>query len=118
MTHDDTLEHATCEACGDVFTRAPGEGWKRLCLPCWKRSKQSSAPSLGETPAQLRHELHEALEEAARLRRRLMEAEHRTTIPPDMLKRLIALAHPDKHYGSRIATEATQWLLKQREAHR
>ena len=27
---------------------------------------------------------------------------------------LIALAHPDKHNGSRLATETTQWLLSLR----
>lgn len=108
---------AYCSKCGSSFTRKSDESWKTLCYACWKRSKATTS-TLGETPAQLRHELHEALEEAARLRRRLMEAEHRTTIPPDMLKRLIALAHPDKHYGSRIANEATQWLLSQREASR
>jgi hypothetical protein len=35
-------------------------------------------------------------------------------IPPERLKALIALAHPDKHQGSRLATETTQWLLSLR----
>lgn len=37
-----------------------------------------------------------------------------TAIPPDMLKRLIQLAHPDRHGGSEAAHRATQWLLEQR----
>ena len=37
-----------------------------------------------------------------------------TAIPPDMLKRLIQLAHPDRHGGSDAAHRATQWLLEQR----
>lgn len=109
---------AYCSNCGSPFSRKSDEAWKKLCYACWKRSKQSSVPSLGETPAQLRHELHVALEEAARLRRRLMEAERRSAIPADVLKKLLHLAHPDKHGGSKIANEATQWLLKQREARR
>ena len=112
------MTRATCTNCGSSFTRKSDESWKTLCYACWKRSKQSSAPSLGETPAQLRHELHVALEEAARLRRMLMQVERRSAIPPDVLKKLLHLAHPDKHSGSKIATEATQWLLSQREASR
>lgn len=108
---------AYCSNCASSFTRKSDEAWKHLCYACWKRSK-ATTPAYGETSTQLRHELHQALEEAARLRRRLMEAEHRSAIPPDMLKRLITLAHPDKHGGSKIATEATQWLLSQREARR
>lgn len=109
---------AHCSSCGSPFSRKSDESWKTLCYACWKRSKQSSVPSLGETNTQLRHELHEALEEAARLRRMLMQVERRSAIPPDVLKKLLHLAHPDKHSGSKIATEATQWLLSQREASR
>jgi hypothetical protein len=32
-------------------------------------------------------------------------------IPPERLMALITLTHPDKHNGSRLATETTQWLL-------
>ena len=35
-------------------------------------------------------------------------------VPPDMLKRLIQLCHPDKHNGSKASTTATEWLLQQR----
>lgn len=35
-------------------------------------------------------------------------------IPPDMLKRLIHLCHPDKHGNSQASLLATQWLLEQR----
>jgi len=49
MSRADTLTHATCEECGDTFTRAPGESWKRLCLSCWKASPadwRNSPPNL------------------------------------------------------------------------
>jgi hypothetical protein len=38
----------------------------------------------------------------------------RAPIPPERLKALVALAHPDRHNGSKVATEITQWLLAQR----
>jgi predicted RNase H-like nuclease (RuvC/YqgF family) len=37
-----------------------------------------------------------------------------SAVPKEMLGRLIRLCHPDRHDGSAAATEATQWLLKQR----
>lgn len=106
------MTRATCTDCGSRFDRDPAETWKTRCYSCWKKTK--AATSLGETPAQLRHELHVALEEAARLRRMLMQVERRSAIPPDVLKKLLHLAHPDKHGGSKIANEATQWLLSVR----
>ena len=39
------------------------------------------------------------------------EALARPPIPPERLKALIGLAHPDRHNGSKVATEITQWLL-------
>jgi hypothetical protein len=42
------------------------------------------------------------------------EASARAPIPPERLKVLIGLAHPDRHNGSKVATEITQWLLAQR----
>ena len=42
------------------------------------------------------------------------EALARAPIPPERLKALIGLAHPDRHNGSKVATEITQWLLAQR----
>jgi len=36
------------------------------------------------------------------------------TIPPDVWRRLVQLAHPDKHDGSEAAETATRWLLENR----
>lgn len=115
----DTLAHATCEECGDTFTRAPGESWKRLCLPCWKASPaaRKAAP---DRLAQLTAELAEARAESARLRLRVLAREldgqraKPEGIPPDMLRRLVRLCHPDRHDGSESANQATAWLLAQR----
>lgn len=36
------------------------------------------------------------------------------SIPPDILRTLIGLAHPDRHGNSETANRATAWLLQQR----
>lgn len=114
-----TLERATCECCGNAFTRTAGEEWKRLCLPCWKTSPgaRKAAP---DRLAQLTAELAAAKAEADRLRLRVLALEldaQRTSpaaIPPGMLRRLVQLCHPDRHGGSEAANQATAWLLTQR----
>lgn len=108
------MTRATCTDCGSRFERDPSEAWKVRCYACWKRSKADATP--GETAAQLRSELREAIEEAAELRARLQSLERQSSIPGEMLGRLIRLCHPDRHAGSEAATLATQWLLKQRES--
>ena len=123
MSRADTLERATCEECGDTFTRTTGESWKRLCLSCWKASPaaKKTAP---DRLAQLTAELAEARAERDRLRLRVLALELDAQrakpegIPPDMLRRLVRLCHPDRHGSSKAANEATAWLLEQREASR
>lgn len=119
MSKSDTLEHATCEACGDTFTRALGEGWKRLCLSCWKVSPAAKKAARDKL-AQLTAELAETRAERDRLRLRVLALEldgqqaKPEGIPPEMLRRLVRLCHPDRHGGSEAANEATAWLLAQR----
>jgi hypothetical protein len=38
-----------------------------------------------------------------------------STIPQEMLRRLIQLSHPDRHGNSEASTKATRWLLEQRQ---
>lgn len=64
--------------------------------------------------------------ERLNLQRRLLVLERQATlqglhrqhasgpIPSEMLKRLIMLCHPDRHQGSEMSTQMTQWLLEQR----
>ena len=119
MTHADTLAHATCEECGDTFSRAPGEGWKRLCLSCWKVSPAAKKAARDKL-AQLTAELAETRAERDRLRLRVLALEldgqqaKPEGIPPEMLRRLVRLCHPDRHSQSEAANEATAWLLAQR----
>ena len=82
---------ALCEDCGGRFPRALDEGWKRLCLPCWRKAKGSPATASSAGADAL---------DAARIRQ------------------LLQLVHPDKHGGSSLANDVTQWLLSLRRAAR
>lgn len=37
------------------------------------------------------------------------------TIPPDLMRDMLFLCHPDKHGNSEKSTRVTQWLLSQRK---
>ncbi len=95
----------------------PGESWKRLCLSCWKATPAAKKAARDKL-AQLTAELSEVRAERDRLRLRVLTLEHADTpppIPPEMLRRLVRLCHPDRHDGSEAANVATAWLLAQRD---
>ena len=74
-----------CRECGSYFL-TPND-WSKICRSCWVASKKTTSDyKVGES-----------------------------TIPTDMLRRLIILCHPDKHNGSEMALKATQYLLNLRE---
>lgn len=75
-----------CSDCGQHFPRKADEVWKRLCLPCWRKSK-----GLATTTAA-------------------------PAIEPTRLRQLLQLCHPDKHGGSELANAVTAWLLSLRKA--
>lgn len=78
-----------CTDCGRGFLR--DVEWKRRCVPCWKSAKAAEMPQrYAPQPPPL-------------------------PIPPDMLRRLLQLCHPDKHGNSEAATVATQFLLRLRQ---
>jgi hypothetical protein len=58
------------------------EPWKKLCIDCWKRSRNIQPKA---TPG--------------------------LAIEPELLKKLIYLAHPDKHGQSALSTEVSKALL-------
>ena len=84
---------AVCTTCTATFDRRPGETWKRKCLSCWLATKSGGS----------------AMQVQARVA---------APIPAEKLRGLIFLTHPDKHGGSRLATELTAWLLELRRASR
>lgn len=119
-----------CRDCGRVFP-ALGE-WQTRCRTCYATFKAGKAP----TPEQDTEAMHRALlaaeTENATLRRQLadiaadrdrwrMKAMTKPTrrpakspIPPTHWRRMVQLAHPDRHGGSDAATEVTRWLLENR----
>lgn len=124
-----------CANCGAAFQRGADEAWKTLCLPCFKRGKDS------ERQAQLKQAEARALaaeNEAANLRAHLRQAHAEIQHFFDMamqrqaeiqalqthskmadelreqLPRLLLCCHPDRHGNSPAATKATQYLLRLR----
>ncbi len=77
---------AHCVDCGGMFTREADATWKRLCLPCWRRTKAVADP-LRTAPT---------VQELDRQR----------------VRQLLQLCHPDRHGGSPLAQTITQWLLQ------
>jgi hypothetical protein len=67
--------------------------WKMVCLNCYLANKGKATPATRSVSASA------------------------TPIEPDMLKRLIYLAHPDKHANSEAANIATRYLLALKGAH-
>jgi hypothetical protein len=80
---------SACHECGQHFPRKADESWKRLCLPCWRKSKGiSAAATAPASPA----------------------------LDPTRIRQLLQLTHPDRHGGSSLANEVTAWLLDLRRA--
>lgn len=117
-----------CRDCGFAFP-ALGE-WQTRCRTCYATFKAGKAPEQ-ETEA-LHRALRAAETENATLRRQLADlaadrdrwrlkamskptrAPATARIPKDCWRRLVQLAHPDRHGGSDAANEATRWLLENR----
>jgi hypothetical protein len=84
-----------CPVCGNGFRLK--HGYERMCAPCWFRLKR-------------RRDANEAPRFDARPDPRLPELKEWR----DMVRKLLQLAHPDRHGGSPLATAVTSWLLEQR----
>lgn len=93
-----------CRECNGRFT--PKHDHHHTCFPCWK-AQQSDDDGL-------ELELAAARRRIADLERRLA-APSTPAIPPDILRTLIQLTHPDRHNNSQAATRATAWLLSIRQ---
>jgi len=101
-----------CASCGGSFYA--DEDWKTVCLPCWKRRKrqeqaESQSPywaPVSATESKLRSQLALANLRIAELEQRAAEVE----LDPKTLRWLRQVAHPDKHNGSQLATEASVFL--------
>jgi hypothetical protein len=95
----------TCAAC---FVPLPPDSprYATLCRGCFVSAKKRELNDLRLENLLLRDELD-------RLR-----ARSATAIDATMLRRLIQLAHPDRHNSSEASLIATRWLIEQRDAAR
>lgn len=104
---------ATCSTCFCHFeSDAP---WKKLCLSCWKKKRNAAAGYVAAPVSELILLKMQNIVLEQKLRA-VEELARRKSVPPNMIARLIRLAHPDKHANSTAANEATAWLLAQRGA--
>ncbi len=101
-----------CATCGAAFYVDPGDDWKTLCLPCWKKTKaKDSGGAPFWTPAdtkllRLSAENDALAAEVAHLRAALAEA--RTELDPDALRLLRQLCHPDRHNNSAASQQGVR----------
>ena len=76
---------ATCPTCWSRYLQ--DQPWKRVCLPCYLRTKGKTAPPT-----------HYPVMNPA-------------PIEPGMMRRLVQLCHPDRHGNSEASNIATRYLL-------
>lgn len=88
------------------------ESWRTLCRKCFTSQKKAEEEAV-------RQQLYDLMAENQSLRSQLRDhgqiVIQDSGIPPEKLKALVQLCHPDKHNGSRAANDMTQWLLSQRK---
>ena len=112
---------AICRSCNLPFYR--NEDWKVTCLICFKSERGYDLYAGDKQMLLLQdgmHDLTEKMKEYAHdgetwKRRAVKEKKKRMPITKEQLKDLIRLCHPDKHGGTKKATEITQWLLSLKE---
>jgi hypothetical protein len=94
--------------CKNCPNEAGPERWRTLCRRCFAKQKEAEEHSRDEALARANEEIA-ALNAA--VRQLLRERTAPGKIPPARLRQLIQLCHPDRHGGSKVSTEVTQWLL-------
>lgn len=113
-------EEGTCQDCGCPFPQR--HHYERRCPLCYKENKGYNVlwgdQAFLWTQAKL-DETRSQLQEA----QRKLEAKKETSaagpqsgLRGDLLRQVISLCHPDKHAGSKKATEVTMKLLALRNA--
>ena len=97
-----------CTHCGEFFF--PKFANMKLCFTCFQKRDRAL-----EQHDNLIDEVDRLRYAVEYWRRRAEEAPPSAAIPPDKLKVLIQLTHPDRHGNSQAANDATVWLLSLRK---
>ncbi len=114
-----------CTCCGATFDA--DQPWKLLCYACWRAKKDAESGDVGAlTLRAIKAELglSRAMDEIERLQgiiyreaKRWAKNAQPEAIPPDLLKSMLLLCHPDRHNNSQASNKVTTWLLQQRAKH-
>ena len=106
----------TCAECGDRYQT--DFSWSTMCKECYIESKKKERNDLEDRLRYCREQASQFREQARQWQERAESAEAQIKamkgLDADMLRRLIQLAHPDKHGNSESSKIATQWLIKAR----
>lgn len=117
-----------CYPCWQVINDRQGKQRVERLEEQVQRLRQQVVRGGGDPDQMSQLEVENAALKAERLtlQRRILMLERQATlqglprqhasgpIPSEMLKRLIMLCHPDRHAGSPMSNQMTQWLLEQR----
>lgn len=107
MSFADSTIRKQCRECLGVFDCGESEAWKKLCFPCWKRSKATTntdSQAWYQRGYEAGHASAIAMSEAAP-----------AGLDKARIRQLLQLVHPDRHNGSALANEVTTWLLALRK---
>lgn len=115
------FELYTCDECQKPFFR--DEEWKTTCLVCFKCTSGYSLYGADKQIILFQDALHDLTDKIKKYaydadlwkRRAISAKEKKAPFTQQQIKDLIRLCHPDKHGGTKKATEMTQWLLSLKE---
>ena len=98
----------TCTHCGEYFQ--PKFSAAKLCMTCWQK-RENAFLEYDDLKRQI-----ETLQLAAAL---AVWDEPDEVIPPERIRQLLSLCHPDRHIDTPrelTATEVSQWLNKLKQS--
>ena len=109
-----------CNACRTPIV--PVKGFERLCPICFKLDRgyelyvgDKALLQLQEQHRTLQAEYDALGDRYRRVRSKAKALMKNSSLLPQRVEQLIRLCHPDKHGGSSLSTEVTQWLLSVRK---
>lgn len=110
------MKRAYCQDCGKAFLREADETWKKLCVACFKKSKEPAdtywinrALSAESLAATLQSQVEQQRMTISQLAFRPATSSVERELAENW-RALVQLVHPDKHGGSAGATRVSQWL--------